>query len=339
MCFQAVSEAQDIALANSDNGRIPSNDKSESGSREAVGDGVRMGIYHGIQCHKDGLFSTVYQALTPEGQLVALKVTTPSAMSPPHDSEREVRILKDIAGSCVIPLLDSYRNSGSQFVLVFPFKPIELEQLLVAGSVSNKKKQSHLLDMFRALDHLHSHGIIHRDIKPSNILLDSPSGPAYLADFGIAWSPRDKASEAADHKTTDVGTTSYRPPELLFGYTAYGFALDMWAAGCVVAETVTSPRRVLFDSGALGSDLALVQSIFRSLGTPNLDVWPVRHLTIKILLLSIEVRRRKQGISLTGAKCSSMSTRRSHGRNCYRGHRKLHVILLITSYALRAAHV
>jgi hypothetical protein len=28
----------------------------------------------------------------------------------------------------------------------------------------------------------------------------------------------------------------YRPPELLFGATRYGPAVDMWAAGCVLAE-------------------------------------------------------------------------------------------------------
>jgi serine/threonine protein kinase len=28
----------------------------------------------------------------------------------------------------------------------------------------------------------------------------------------------------------------YRPPELLFGATSYGPAVDMWAAGCVLAE-------------------------------------------------------------------------------------------------------
>jgi hypothetical protein len=31
----------------------------------------------------------------------------------------------------------------------------------------------------------------------------------------------------------------------------------------------------LFDSGELGSDLALIQSVFKKLGTPNLEVWPV----------------------------------------------------------------
>jgi hypothetical protein len=33
--------------------------------------------------------------------------------------------------------------------------------------------------------------------------------------------------------------------------------------------------RTLFDSGDLGSELALIKSIFETCGTPDVDVWPV----------------------------------------------------------------
>ena len=118
-------------------------------------------------------------------------------------------------------------------------------------------------------------GIIHRDIKPSNILLSSRS-TAYLADFGIAYAPNDPASEPPEQKITDVGTTCYRPPELLFGRKDYGCEIDLWAAGCVVAEIVEGCGHdwSLFDAGELGSELALLKSIFETLGTPDEVVWP-----------------------------------------------------------------
>jgi serine/threonine protein kinase len=206
---------------------------------------------------------------------VALKVTTPATMEQPHDSKREAKILNIAASDRVIPLLDHFRADGSHFVLVFPFMRHDLNDLLQSKKLSSSQIKRCLKDLLSALTYIHSKDVIHRDIKPSNILLKSLDGPAYLSDFGIAWAPDTPGSEAQDSKITDVGTTCYRPPELLFGNKHYGCSLDLWAAGCTVAELLDPEHTTLFDSGELGSDLALIQSMFKKLGTPNLDVWPV----------------------------------------------------------------
>jgi cyclin-dependent kinase len=248
--------------------------------------GRSIGKYRDAIYHREGLFSAVYKAPALEDQgyfpsdakskMVALKVTTPSTMEPPHDSKREAQILAMAASDRVIPLLDTFREAGSHFVLAFPFMRYDLNDLLQTGKLSGPQVKSCLKDLFSALAFIHAQGIIHRDVKPSNILLRSMDGPAYLSDFGIAWASTALGSEAADSKITDVGTTCYRPPELLFGNTRYGCSLDLWAAGCTVAEILDPDHATLFDSGELGSDLALIQSVFKKLGTPNLDVWPVR---------------------------------------------------------------
>lgn len=253
--------------------------------------GIRIGKYENAIYHREGLYSVVYKATAREGEMlsnnpaafrvVALKVTTPSMMQPPHDSKREARILALSASKHVIPLLDSFREDGTRFVLVFPFMPFDMDRLLQSKKLSNLQTRQCLKDMFCALVFIHSQGIIHRDVKPSNILLKSLDGPAYLSDFGITWAPNDPGSEAADMKITDVGTTCYRPPELLFGNKQYGSSLDLWAAGCTVAEAIVPDHPTLFDSGELGSDLALIQSMFTKLGTPNLTIWPVSiHLLV-----------------------------------------------------------
>ncbi|KAJ4303479.1 mitogen-activated protein kinase [Kalmusia sp. IMI 367209] len=248
--------------------------------------GIDIGKYRNAIYHREGLFSVVYKAVTTnhEGyfpssvpkskKLVALKVTTPSMMEPPHDSKREARILELAASDHVMPLLETFREDGSRFVLVLPFMPYDLNQLLHNEKLAKPQIKSVLKDLFSALAYIHERGIIHRDVKPSNILLNSLDGPAYLSDFGIAWAPNTNGSEPAESKITDVGTTCYRPPELLFGNTNYGCQLDRWAAGCTAAEALVSNHPTLFDSGELGSDLALIQSMFSKLGTPNLTVWP-----------------------------------------------------------------
>ena len=169
--------------------------------------------------------------------------------------------------------------------MVFPYVPFTLSHILHLSLKQNAPAfefhhmKGILRSLFSALAYLHDLGIIHRDIKPSNILLPSRSGPLSLIDFGTAWAPglseQDLlVAENRNEKFTDVGTTSYRPPELLFGDRGYGTALDLWAAGCVVYEIIAAPTEPLFDSGDLGSELALIFSIFKTLGTPDGTTWP-----------------------------------------------------------------
>ncbi|KAF4549020.1 Protein kinase domain-containing protein 17 [Elsinoe fawcettii] len=246
--------------------------------------GVTIGDYVNAQHYKDGQSSLIYKAKSLKhcptrdnvwkGGLMALKATHPATMTPPHDSKREARLLTLAASKNVVPLFDTFNAKGGQFVLVFPFLPIDLDELLRRGTIPEARGKAIIKDVLSALVHVHGMGMIHRDIKPSNILLKHANGQAWLADFGIAWSRDDPASESEDRKILDVGTTCYRPPELMFGNEKYGHSLDMWALGCVAAQIFDLGSRTLFDSGELGSDLALIKSIFETLGTPNLKVWP-----------------------------------------------------------------
>ncbi|CAD6588959.1 MAG: hypothetical protein ASARMPRED_003839 [Alectoria sarmentosa] len=251
--------------------------------------GQTIGPFTKCAHHATGLFSIVYKQINADSlKSLAIKVTVPSQTHPPHDPKREARILAAAAHSNIIPLFTTHTLS-SQFLLVFPFQPFDLDTVLRQGFPLKVMSARNILEgLFSALAHIHSKGIIHRDIKPANILLNTPLGPSFLADFGIAWSPNDLASEPPDQKITDVGTTCYRPPELLFGHKAYGPEIDLWAAGCVAAECVRrgfdglenpsmksgEAEWTLFDAGEVGSELALVKSIFETLGTPTDETWP-----------------------------------------------------------------
>ncbi|MCJ1275315.1 hypothetical protein MMC21_003116 [Puttea exsequens] len=255
-----------------------------------------IGPFPNCTYHTTGLFSTIYKThqSTPPHQSLALKLTTPSQTHPPHNSKREARILSTAAPHpAIIPLLATHTHS-THFLLVFPFHPLDLASLLRYNPPPSPTQQRTILHaLFSGLAHCHAQGIIHRDVKPSNILLASPAGPAYLADFGIAYLASDPACEPPDEKITDVGTTCYRPPELLFGRRDYGVEVDLWAAGCVVAEVVRrggdggggggrkggwegggeEGEWSLFEAGEMGSELALVRSVFETLGTPDEERW------------------------------------------------------------------
>ncbi|KAI0869547.1 CMGC/CDK protein kinase [Hypoxylon argillaceum] len=233
---------------------------------------ITIGSYQDCQHIGDGVTAEVYRSKT-----VALKVIVQTRNIEPHDPFREAKILKLLKKPC-IPLLDTFRDREQRFVLVFPYMPFSLEGLIAQGPIHRNRIIKHFKDLFTALQALHSQGIIHRDIKPSAVLLETPDGPAYLSDFGTAWHPELSIyAEAADQKVLDIGTGSYRSPEALFGDRSYGTAVDMWAAGAMLAECCRTPPKALFDSPPTyedGNQLGLILSIFKNIGSPTVESWP-----------------------------------------------------------------
>lgn len=92
--------------------------------------------------------------------------------------------------------------------------------------------KSYTHQLLSGLQHCHERGILHRDIKGANLLIDR-NGVLKIADFGLAnyFRPRERRP-----LTNRVVTLWYRAPELLLGATDYGVGIDLWSAGCLLAE-------------------------------------------------------------------------------------------------------
>lgn len=69
--------------------------------------------------------------------------------------------------------------------------------------------------------------------------------------------------------TNRVVTLWYRPPELLLGERNYGPPIDMWGAGCIMAEMWT--RSPIMQGTGEQHQLTLISSLC---GTINTEVWP-----------------------------------------------------------------
>lgn len=80
--------------------------------------------------------------------------------------------------------------------------------------------------MLLGLEYIHLNGYIHRDIKPLNILYMG-NDVVKICDFGVSCK-----YHKSESKSTELGTVYFRAPELLFGNSRYGKAVDVWAMGC-----------------------------------------------------------------------------------------------------------
>ncbi|KAL9468386.1 hypothetical protein ACSS6W_010080 [Trichoderma asperelloides] len=260
----------------------PSHSPTFSPALTQSSSGIRIGSYLNCTPISEGITSEVFRSQAGDK---ALKVIVAHQNLEPHNPLREIKILQTLSPPC-IPLLETFRDQEQRLVLTFPYMPLTLADLLDKGSSSSSSNctlekpqiRSIFTDALNALQAIHKQGIIHRDIKPSAILLSSPSGPAYLSDFGTAWHPEfSSLSEPPTAKILDIGTGPYRAPEVLFGNKSYSAAVDMWALGAMLAEAIRSPPAPLFDSRPVhedGSQLGLILSIFKTLGTPTPETWP-----------------------------------------------------------------
>ncbi|PVD19221.1 hypothetical protein C0Q70_19706 [Pomacea canaliculata] len=178
---------------------------------------------------------------------------------------REIKLLQELSHPNIIGLLDAFGHK-SNVSLVFDFMETDLEIIIRDTTLvlTAPHIKSYMLQTLLGLEYLHAHWVLHRDLKPNNLLIND-SGVLKIADFGLAkffGSP----SRINSHQ---VVTRWYRCPELLFGARQYNTGVDMWAAGCILAELLI---RAPFLQG--DSDLDQLSRIFQVLGTPSDTDWP-----------------------------------------------------------------
>lgn len=141
--------------------------------------------------------------------------------------------------------------------------------------------------LLNGLFYIHKNSILHRDMKTANILV-TKDGVLKLADFGLA-----RALDNQQGKYTNrVVTLWYRPPELLLGERYYNSAIDMWGAGCIMAELWT--RSPIMQGNTEQHQLDL---IIQLCGSIEPTVWPdVDKLDLysKMQLKSGQARRVKE---------------------------------------------
>jgi glycogen synthase kinase 3 beta len=182
---------------------------------------------------------------------------------------RELQIMQRLSHPCVVELKTSFYTKGDTpdevfLNLVLEYIPDTVYR--VSRQFSKAKSPMPMLhvklytyQLLRSLGYIHSLGICHRDIKPQNLLLDPNSGILKLCDFGSA-----KELIAGEPNVSYICSRYYRAPELIFGATNYTTSIDIWSAGCVVAELLMGQPLFPGDSG-----VDQLVEIIKILGAPT----------------------------------------------------------------------
>lgn len=214
----------------------------------------------------NGSFGVVYQAkLCETNETIAIK----KVLQDKRFKNRELQIMRRLEHCNIVKLKYFFYSSGDKkdevyLNLVLEYVP---ETVYKVARHYSKSKQTipisfiklYMYQLFRSLAYIHSLGICHRDIKPQNLLLDPETGILKLCDFGSA-----KHLVKGEPNVAYICSRYYRAPELIFGAIDYTTKIDVWSAGCVLAELLLGQPIFPGDSG-----VDQLVEIIKVLGTPT----------------------------------------------------------------------
>lgn len=208
-----------------------------------------------------GAYGEVYQARDArDGTIVAVKHVR-KAFEYVREAVRvlrELKFLRILSGHPNVVGIRDVLPPGSaserfdDIFIVFEFLPATLKRAMSLLSANaqfsveykNKLVKKFMYDLLCGLKYMHSAHIHHRDLKPDNLLVENLPNTVRLClcDLGLARAEFD-TNENFVFWTGYVETRWYRAPELLMCQaTQYSTAIDIWSAGCILAEMLVGGK-------------------------------------------------------------------------------------------------
>jgi negative regulator of PHO system len=217
----------------------------------------------------EGTYATVFKGRNRQtGELVALKeIHLDSEEGTPSTAIREISLMKELKHENIVALHDVI-HTENKLMLVFEYMDGDLKKYMDAngerGALKPHVIKSFMYQLLKGIDFCHQNRVLHRDLKPQNLLINS-KGQLKLGDFGLARA----FGIPVNTFSNEVVTLWYRAPDVLLGSRTYNTSIDIWSAGCIMAEMFTG--RPLFP-GTTNEDQLI--RIFRIMGTPTEASWP-----------------------------------------------------------------
>ncbi len=186
--------------------------------------------------------ASVFKAVeTSTGGARAIKILFPRYADKPqwvHRFLSEGKLLTELSHPHVVKGY-GYGTVGVMSYLIMEYFPGSSVQELMefwGGALSEKPALSVLVQIAKALDYMHSRGLVHRDIKPGNVLVNDVNDKqvAKLCDLGLA--AELIGGKLPKHMT--AGTPVYMAPEQAKGEGMDARA-DIYALGGTLFHMVT----------------------------------------------------------------------------------------------------
>ncbi|GFP80380.1 shaggy-related protein kinase alpha [Phtheirospermum japonicum] len=185
-----------------------------------------------------GSFGVVFQAKCLEnGETVAIK----KVLQDKRYKNRELQTMRILDHPNVVSLKHCFFSTTEKdelyLNLVLEYVPETVHRVIKHYNKLNQRipliyVKLYSYQIFRALSYIHCGiGVCHRDIKPQNLLVNPHTHQVKLCDFGSA-----KVLVKGEPNISYICSRYYRAPELIFGATEYTTNIDVWSAGCVLAE-------------------------------------------------------------------------------------------------------
>ncbi|HEU4697759.1 MAG TPA: protein kinase [Gemmatimonadales bacterium] len=187
-----------------------------------------------------GGMGVVFQAVdTTLDRVVAVKVVHPELAAHSAIAQRflaEARMIARLRHPNIVAVHSAGNADGLLWYVMDEVPGESLRQrLLREGTIPPAEVARIVSDLAQALDAAARAGVVHRDLKPENVLLDSASGRAMLADFGIARAMIGDGTGPTTGVGVAIGTPAYMSPEQAAGEEV-DHRSDLYSLGIVAWE-------------------------------------------------------------------------------------------------------
>jgi serine/threonine-protein kinase len=174
-----------------------------------------------------------------DGKTVAIKIPHPEMECDPiffERFQREEEIGKKLDHPGVMKVYPNDQRRDPYIVMEWVNGRLLRQLVQEQRPMPPERAIAIVVQICRALEHIHGHGVIHRDLKPENIMIDEHDNIKVI-DFGISANVGSRRITFAKLSDT-MGTPDYISPEQVQGGRGDARS-DVYAVGVMLYEMLT----------------------------------------------------------------------------------------------------